>query len=449
MDKLSHLILHAVEEGKWKGIKAGRNGPVVSHLMFADDLLLFGEANERHMQYVIDVLDRFCSMSGQEASIEKTSILFSRNVGRSMRSRLLQISGYKETTSFGKYLGVPLTGTTPKKHDFQYVLDQVSNKLSAWKASHLSFAGRVTLAKSVIEAVPIYPMMSSSIPKSCLEDIQRIQQSFIWGNTDQKKKFHAIGWDKITVPKWRDGLGIRKLEEMNKACLGKLNFKLQSGCDDFWCKVMRGKYPAIGNGIAKATDSSLRKSFVKLDPLLQQFSTWIVCDGSEIDAWSAVWIEEGLRLDDILTIPPHLVGLKVCDLVDEQGGWNWSMLSSWMPEEYQQRIAAVCPHMPDNGKDVRAGVGGQIEEYSVAIMYNNICGFQHKNENSIWHKIWKIKVPERVRSFIWMAMHDRLLTNSNKSKMGIFHAMCNYCGDVEETAIHVLRDCPTASNVWN
>jgi hypothetical protein len=361
--------------------------------MFADDLLLFGEANERHMQYVIDVLDRFCSMSGQEASIEKTSILFSRNVGRSMRSRLLQISGYKETTSFGKYLGVPLTGTTPKKHDFQYVLDQVSNKLSAWKASHLSFAGRVTLAKSVIEAVPIYPMMSSSIPKSCLEDIQRIQRSFIWGNTDQKKKFHAIGWDKITVPKWRDGLGIRKLEEMNKACLGKLNFKLQSGCDDFWCKVMRGKYPAIGNGIAKATDSSLRKSLVKLDPLLQQFSTWIVCDGSEIDAWSAVWIEEGLRLDDILTIPPHLVGLKVCDLVDEQGGWNWSMLSSWMPEEYQQRIAAVCPHMPDNGKDVRAGVGGQIEEYYVAVMYNNICGFQHKNENSIWHKIWKIKVP--------------------------------------------------------
>jgi hypothetical protein len=27
--------------------------------------------------------------------------------------------------------------------------------------------------------------------------------------------------------------------------------------------------------------------------------------------------------------------------------------------------------------------------------------------------------------------------------------MCNYCGDVEETAIHVLRDCPLASYVWN
>jgi hypothetical protein len=236
---------------------------------------------------------------------------------------------------------------------------------------------------------------------------------------------------------------------MNKACLAKLNFKLQTGCEDFWCKVMHGKYPEQGNGITKATDSSLRKSLAKLDPLLQQFNTWIVGDGRDIDAWSAVWIEEGLRLDDFVTIPPHLLGLKVCDLVEEQGGWNWSLLSSWMPNELQQKIAAVCPPNPDNGRDVRAGVGGQIENYSVASMYNNISGFQSKNENSVWHKIWKIKVPERIRAFIWLAMHDRLLTNSNKSKMGLCHAMCNYCGDVEETAIHVLRDCPLASYVWN
>jgi len=47
--------------------------------------------------------------------------------------------------------------------------------------SQLSFAGRITLAKSVIEAVPIYPMMKTSIPKSILEDIQKLQRKFIWG----------------------------------------------------------------------------------------------------------------------------------------------------------------------------------------------------------------------------------------------------------------------------
>jgi hypothetical protein len=49
MDKLSHFILHEVNKGKWCCIKAGRNDPMVSHLIFADDLLLFREANELQM----------------------------------------------------------------------------------------------------------------------------------------------------------------------------------------------------------------------------------------------------------------------------------------------------------------------------------------------------------------------------------------------------------------
>lgn len=44
MDKLSHLIAEEVEEKRWCPLKAGRAGPAVAHLMFADDLLLFGKA---------------------------------------------------------------------------------------------------------------------------------------------------------------------------------------------------------------------------------------------------------------------------------------------------------------------------------------------------------------------------------------------------------------------
>ncbi|GAU10179.1 hypothetical protein TSUD_416550 [Trifolium subterraneum] len=429
MDKLSHLILHAVEQGKWKGIKAGKHGPDITHLMFADDLLLFGEASERQMKCVTDTLEIFCDMSGQEVIIEKTSIIFSRNVERSMRSRLLHIPGYKETNSFGNYLGVPLTGRVPKRADFQYMLDQVSAKLTAWKANHLSFAGRVTLAKSVIEAVPIYPMMSTKIPKSCLADIQRMQRQFIWGDTDQKKRFHAIGWDTITTPKWQGGLGLRNLEVMNKACLLKLNWKLQSGCEDLWCKVINGKYAA---STSKVTDSSLRKTLIELEPLLQQHSVWQVGDGSVIDAWSDKWIDGDLRLDQHMTIPSHLHGLKVRDIVDGNGYWNWSLLASWMPEEYQLKIAAIHPPRQENGRDIRVGVGGNSSDFSVASMYSNLCGYQSKDENTVWSRIWKIKCPERIRSFMWMAMHNRLLTNSLK----------------KETTIHVLRDCPKAVEVW-
>lgn len=46
MEKLTHLIMDEVEKGNWKGIKAKRNGPKVSHLMFIDDLLIFGKATK-------------------------------------------------------------------------------------------------------------------------------------------------------------------------------------------------------------------------------------------------------------------------------------------------------------------------------------------------------------------------------------------------------------------
>ncbi|KAI5393889.1 hypothetical protein KIW84_060840 [Lathyrus oleraceus] len=84
------------------------------------------------------------------------------------------MSGFKETTSLGKYPGVPLTGNAPRRGDYQYIIDQVSSKLDLWKGNHLAFAGRVILAKCVIEALSIYPMMTT---KACIKDIHKMQQS--------------------------------------------------------------------------------------------------------------------------------------------------------------------------------------------------------------------------------------------------------------------------------
>jgi ribonuclease HI len=119
-----------------------------------------------------------------------------------------------------------------------------------------------------------------------------------------------------------------------------------------------------------------------------------------------------------------------------------------MPEEFMLKIAAICPPSHDDGRDSRAGVGGNAYGFSVATMYNNICGFPHKDDYSVWSKVWKLMIPERVKAFMWMAMHNRLITNSLKSKMGLCHAMCSYCGNVEETTLHVLRDCSKAQNLW-
>ncbi|MCI57949.1 putative non-LTR retroelement reverse transcriptase, partial [Trifolium medium] len=59
-----------------------------------------------------------------------------------------------------------------------------------------------------------------------------------------------------------------------------------------------------------------------------------------------------------------------------------------------------------------------------------------------------MEVAERVRVFVWLLKHNRLMTNARKHKMGLGSAACWWCNDTDETALHVLRDCPYAMALW-
>ena len=45
LERLGHIIHNYVDNGKWKPIRQSRHGPNLSHLFFADDLILFAEAS--------------------------------------------------------------------------------------------------------------------------------------------------------------------------------------------------------------------------------------------------------------------------------------------------------------------------------------------------------------------------------------------------------------------
>lgn len=82
MEKLSHLILDSVNQKKWRGLKTSRYGPTISHLFYADDLILFSKAESRDCRAVMDVLNYFCYISGQKVNILKSKCFISKNVPR-------------------------------------------------------------------------------------------------------------------------------------------------------------------------------------------------------------------------------------------------------------------------------------------------------------------------------------------------------------------------------
>ena len=47
MEKLSHIIQQKLFDKAWSPIKISKGGPDISHLFFADDLILFGKAHHQ------------------------------------------------------------------------------------------------------------------------------------------------------------------------------------------------------------------------------------------------------------------------------------------------------------------------------------------------------------------------------------------------------------------
>lgn len=59
MEMLSRSISCSVDYLQWKPIRLSKNGPDISHLFFADDIILFSKITMKSYHDIIDVLNNF------------------------------------------------------------------------------------------------------------------------------------------------------------------------------------------------------------------------------------------------------------------------------------------------------------------------------------------------------------------------------------------------------
>lgn len=60
MEILGQWLSNIVTEGMLKDLRALRSGLKISHMFFADNLLLFSEAEEMQLECIKEGLDSFC-----------------------------------------------------------------------------------------------------------------------------------------------------------------------------------------------------------------------------------------------------------------------------------------------------------------------------------------------------------------------------------------------------
>lgn len=126
-------------------------------------------------------------------SLEKSKIFFSSNVSRDLGKLINDESGIKSTMDLGKYFGMPVLQKQINKDTFGEVLARVSSRLAGWRSQTLSLAGRLTLTKSVLSSIPVHTMSIISLPKSTLDELDKISRPFLWGSSSTRRKQHLLG----------------------------------------------------------------------------------------------------------------------------------------------------------------------------------------------------------------------------------------------------------------
>jgi hypothetical protein len=149
----------------------------LTHLCFADDLLIFSEANLSSIAVIKNALLEFEQISGLKANPSKSS-LFCAGVSDEMRALLLEDLQMKEGLLPVRYLGIPLISSKLSAGDCKALVDRITGRINSWTSKKLSFAGRLQLLSSVLFSLQVYWSSIFILPKKILKDISKVLTGF-------------------------------------------------------------------------------------------------------------------------------------------------------------------------------------------------------------------------------------------------------------------------------
>ncbi|XP_039004076.1 uncharacterized protein LOC120131037 [Hibiscus syriacus] len=159
----------------------------LTHLCFADDLMLFCYGSLDSVLGVVSVLNKFYEMSGLMLNVSKTEI-YTCGVNNGVLEQIKRATGFRIGHLPVKYLGVPLVTRKLSRTDCSALIEKIRDKLRKWSCRKLSFGGRLQLIKTVLFSVFNYWSRQFILPKGVIQDIERLFMRFFWKGSDSSAR---------------------------------------------------------------------------------------------------------------------------------------------------------------------------------------------------------------------------------------------------------------------
>ncbi|KAL0320306.1 UNVERIFIED_CONTAM: putative mitochondrial protein [Sesamum radiatum] len=394
-----------------QGIAVSRSVPRVSHLLFADDTLIFCRATPEAMLCLKRILTLYEQGSGLKINLKKSVMVVSSNVEGDLPRELAGTLGVEVTSKHDKYLGLPTVAGRSKRDLFESIKDRVWRKVNIWVAKKLSQAGHAVLLKTVLQTIPIYTMSCFRFPDLFLNELESLMASFFW-NCGHESKIHWKSWAFLCRHKKEGGLGFRRLRECNLALLAKQAWR-----------------------IAMKTEGVVH-SVLSLQ--------WKVGDGCDISIIGHPWILRPETFQPICKPFSLPADAKVSSLITADHEWNTELIRAEFSSTDADCILEI-PLRVGGSRNILVWHFEKDDMFSVCSAYRAACRLWYEASSTTQTRpssfIWRAKVQPKVALFAWHCAADALPTVVNLRRRGVRMddgcCVCFYPNNV----IHVLRRC--------
>ncbi|PNX55034.1 hypothetical protein L195_g048658, partial [Trifolium pratense] len=305
------------------------------------------------------------------------------------------------------YLGVPIFKGKPKTCHFAPIFDKIKLKLAKWKASLLSYSGRVQLLKSVIQSMLIYSITIYSWPVSVIKDLEKLMRNFLWSGDMNARKLVTVPWHIVCSTLDEGGLGVRSLSSLNQASNLKLIWDLMNS-NSLWASFLRSRVVRNKSFIRHHIYSSVWSSIKAQIQNLWNNTCWMIGNGRRINFLLHNW--SGVPLVDLFNVPRNLqsqLNYPVSDFIfDHQ--WHIPMdIQTAFPQllSYLQQFSIPF----EDKEDFLIWNHTTSGELTMKDAYQF---FSNPGPTASWSKtIWNIVIPPSKSFLVWRLFHHKMPTD--------------------------------------